>query len=103
MSIALDAARLFSDGGQIASRPPTDSQNLHKTRKATRRNTMNHAIRVAGPADRELEQVVEPLANYICAMEQPRLALMAALAALFREVEVTNRSALAHYYSCMQN
>jgi hypothetical protein len=36
-------------------------------------------------------------------MEQPRLALMAALAALFREVEVTNRSALAHYYSCMQN
>ncbi len=45
---------------------------------------------------RELEQVIEPLASYICATDQPRAALMAALAVLFTEVEVTSRAASAH-------
>jgi hypothetical protein len=43
----------------------------------------------------ELQRVIEPLASYICATEQPRLALKAALAALARQVEQTNRTANA--------
>jgi hypothetical protein len=44
----------------------------------------------------ELERVIEPLASYICAAEQPGAALLSALAALFSEVEQTNRAALAY-------
>ena len=44
----------------------------------------------------DLQRVIEPLANYICATEQPRSALNSALAVLFREVEATNRAAVAH-------
>jgi hypothetical protein len=51
----------------------------------------------------DLEQVIEPLASYICACEQPKTALMSALALLFREVEGTNRAALAHYQAYLQN
>ena len=46
---------------------------------------------------KDLEQVVEPLVSYICAMEQPQTALISALAVLFREIEATNRTALAHF------
>jgi hypothetical protein len=48
------------------------------------------------PARSELERVIEPLASYICAAEQPRAALMSALAVLLAEVKQTNRAALAH-------
>ena len=48
------------------------------------------------PADRDLARVIEPLASYICAAEQPRSALASALAVLLREVEQTNHVALAH-------
>jgi hypothetical protein len=51
----------------------------------------------------ELERVVEPLAAYICATEQPKTALMSALAVLFREVEATNSAAAAHFRAFMQN
>jgi hypothetical protein len=51
----------------------------------------------------ELESVVEPLASYICATEQPKTALMSALAVLFREVEITNRAALSHFRTSVQN
>jgi hypothetical protein len=51
----------------------------------------------------DLERVVEPLASYICATEQPKTALMSALALLFREVEITNRAALAHFQANLQN
>ena len=51
----------------------------------------------------ELERVIEPLASYICATEQPKTALMSALALLFQEVEVTNRAAQSHFQSCLQN
>lgn len=44
----------------------------------------------------DLERVVEPLASYICATDQPRAALISALAVLFREVEQTTRAAYAH-------
>ena len=43
----------------------------------------------------DLERVIEPLASYICATDQPRAALMAALAVLFREVDRTYRAANA--------
>jgi hypothetical protein len=43
----------------------------------------------------DLERVIEPLASYICATEQPRAALMAALAVLFSEVDRTYRAANA--------
>ena len=51
----------------------------------------------------ELERVVEPLASYICATEQPKAALMSALAVLFREVEATNRAAATHFRSYSMN
>lgn len=44
----------------------------------------------------ELERVIEPLANYICATEQPKSVLKSALAALYREVETTQRMAVTH-------
>jgi hypothetical protein len=48
-------------------------------------------------AVRDLERVVEPLASYICATEQPQTALMSALAVLLRQVATTNRTADAHF------
>jgi hypothetical protein len=52
---------------------------------------------------KDLERVIEPLAAYICATEQPKTALMSALAVLFREVEATNSAAAAHFRACLQN
>jgi hypothetical protein len=52
---------------------------------------------------KDLERVVEPLAAYICATEQPKTALMSALAVLFREVEATNSAAASYFQSFMQN
>jgi hypothetical protein len=43
----------------------------------------------------ELQSVMEPLVSYICAADQPRIALKAALMALARQVEQTNRTASA--------
>ena len=51
----------------------------------------------------DLERVIEPLANYICAAERPKAALMSALAVLVREVEATNRAAAVHFQNFMQN
>jgi hypothetical protein len=64
-------------------------------------NRLNHVTERTVGSD--LERVIEPLASYICATEQPKTALMSALALLFREVEGTNRAALAHFRSCLQN
>jgi len=49
------------------------------------------------PVESDLERVIEPLASYICAADQPRAALLSALAVLFTEVEQTNRAAIAHF------
>jgi hypothetical protein len=51
----------------------------------------------------DLLRMVEPLANYICATEQPKTALMSALAVLFNEVEATNRAAIAQARSFSEN
>ena len=58
-------------------------------------NTFNHACEMSAPLD--LERVIEPLASYICATDEPKAALMSALAVLYREVEKTNRAASAHF------
>ena len=41
----------------------------------------------------DLQRVIEPLASFICATNQPRTALARALALLVNEVEQTNRVA----------
>jgi hypothetical protein len=51
----------------------------------------------------DLRQMVEPLANFICATEEPKRALMSALAALVHEVESTNEVALTHFHNFSQN
>ncbi|MEX0613902.1 MAG: hypothetical protein WD738_19005 [Pirellulales bacterium] len=51
----------------------------------------------------ELRRVVEPLASYICATERPRTALLSALAVLFREVEATNKAAIGHFHTLLEN
>ena len=59
---------------------------------------MYRVNRVFEPSSgQELERVVEPLASYICATEQPKAVLLSALALLLREVEATNCSAAAHF------
>jgi hypothetical protein len=52
-----------------------------------------------GNANRDLAQVIEPLASYICAADRPREALLSALAKLFNEVKETNQVTLMHF-SC---
>ena len=57
---------------------------------------MNRVNREPGQATgSDLERVIEPLASYICAADQPRATLMAALAVLFSEVDQTYRAANA--------
>jgi hypothetical protein len=46
--------------------------------------------------DRNLADVIEPLANYICAADRPRETLLSALAALFDEVGGTHKATLLH-------
>jgi hypothetical protein len=47
--------------------------------------------------DCNLRQVVEPLADYICAAERPRDVLLSVMAALLNEVRSTNQAALMHF------
>jgi hypothetical protein len=44
----------------------------------------------------DMNPLVEPLASVICAAEHPKVALKLALAALYSQIEQTNRTALAH-------
>jgi hypothetical protein len=84
-------------------RPPGE---IHKQRqfKKQREKAMNRFNFVADRSvGKDLERVIEPLAAYICATEQPKTALMSALAVLFREVEATNSAAAAHFRAYLQN
>jgi hypothetical protein len=56
-------------------------------------NRVNRELEKATGSD--LELVIEPLASYTCAADQPRATLMAALAVLFSEVDQTFRAASA--------
>src|SRR5271155_5554896 len=61
-----------------------------------RRPVMNRVYREPElTTERDLERVIEPLVGYICATDQPKAALMAALAMLFSEVNQTYRAANA--------
>jgi hypothetical protein len=51
----------------------------------------------------DLERVVEPLANYICATDKPQTALFSALAVLCRQVDATNGAAVSHFRSFVEN
>jgi hypothetical protein len=65
---------------------------------------MSHKICISDCSGRnDLRRVVEPLANYICATEQPRQVLLSALAVLFCEVAATNQAAIAHFNSYSEN
>ena len=55
------------------------------------------------PATPDIRQMIEPLANFICATDEPKRALMSALAALVHEVESTNEVALTHFHAFSQN
>jgi hypothetical protein len=52
--------------------------------------------------DDDLERVLEPLASYICATDRPRAALKVAVAALFQQVEQTNRAASARVAALLE-
>jgi hypothetical protein len=56
-----------------------------------------------GSSANELERVIEPLASYICATDQPKSALMSALAVLLREVNATNRAAAVYFRAASMN
>jgi hypothetical protein len=55
------------------------------------------------PSALDLRQMIEPLANYICATDEPKRATISALAALVHEVESTNEVALTHFHAFSQN
>jgi hypothetical protein len=56
-----------------------------KLNSAPRRTTAN-----------DLRRVIEPLASYICATDQPEVVLNLAYSVLFNEVAQVNRVAEAH-------
>ena len=56
---------------------------------------MNTTASLRTPAQ-EIEQFVEPLASFICATEHPEMALKSAVAALYSQIEQTNRTAHQH-------
>ena len=55
------------------------------------------------PNSSDLERVIEPLASYICATEQPRAVLVSALRVLQSEVEKTNCAAATHFRNFAEN
>jgi len=57
-------------------------------------NTVNFASGRTTPSD--LEHVIGPLADYICASDRPKAALNLAVAALFHQVEQMNTLARVH-------
>jgi hypothetical protein len=63
-------------------------------------NTNRLKVRAVVP---DFRQLVEPLANCICASDKPKRALMSALAALVHEVESTNEIAHTHFHAFSQN
>jgi hypothetical protein len=54
-------------------------------------------------SDSDLVRVIEPLASYICATDQPKAALISALAVLVSEVCHMNRAANAHIVTFSEN
>lgn len=55
-----------------------------------------HLHNAALSSDGRLHGVIEPLANYTCAAERPRAALLSALRTLVSEVRMTQQAASAY-------
>jgi hypothetical protein len=55
------------------------------------------SITLERASNRDVTQVIEPLANYICAAERPRETLLSVLSVLFDEVGGTHKAALMHF------
>jgi hypothetical protein len=55
------------------------------------------AAKTGQPNRTELDRIVEPLAEYICATERPNAALRSAVSALLRSIEETNQVATRHF------
>jgi len=53
-------------------------------------------LQLPAVSNRDLAQVIEPLASYICAADRPREALLSALSVLFDEVQGTHKATLMH-------
>jgi hypothetical protein len=65
---------------------------------------MNNANRIQNrQTGIDLRQMVEPIANYICATDEPKRALMSAVAAIVHEVESTNHAAITHFHAFSEN
>jgi hypothetical protein len=62
------------------------------------RGTIMNATSIAREEklNRDLTQVIEPLASYICAADRPRETLLSVLSVLFDEVSGTHKAALMH-------
>jgi len=54
-------------------------------------------------SESDMERVIEPLASYISATNQPMVTLISALSALVNEVKRTNRAASAHVTAFMEH
>ena len=54
-------------------------------------------------SDNDIVRVIEPLASYISATNQPMATLVTTLAALVSEVKKTNRAASAHVTACIEH
>ena len=48
-------------------------------------------------SNNDLTQIIEPLANYVCAADRPRDTLLSALAVLFEQVQGTHKATLMHF------
>ena len=51
----------------------------------------------------EMDRVIEPLANFVCATEQPETVLKLALDALYSRIEQTNRAAGEHVAAFLES
>jgi hypothetical protein len=72
--------------------------SLELKTKLEKENAMNPAnCLLDWSIGNDLERVVEPLANYICATDKPQTALFSVLAVLCRQVDATNGTALNHF------
>jgi hypothetical protein len=56
-------------------------------------------IQARQASNRDLAQVIEPLASYICAADRPRETLLSVLSVLFDEVQGTHKATLMHFVS----
>lgn len=51
-----------------------------------------------GSSQRQLAEVVEPLASYVCAADRPTEALRRVVAKLLEEVQATNAAAVRYFH-----